>query len=95
MKTATKKSGLSKVSGAAKQNSISIYKDTKMFQPFDSFRVTIYSPNELPFRAGQQYFYGRYDTASIFILTGLKTTDKELESWVPEQRNCFMEHEKN
>lgn len=68
--------------------------DRNMFQPLDFFRVIIHSPEELPYRSGHHYFHGRHEGAFIDVVTEKKKIDEVMESWTPEQRNCFMEHEK-
>lgn len=70
------------------------YNDKNMFQPLDSFRVIIHSPEELPYRTGHHRFQGKIDVLNCYVTTTMTKMDKDLESWTPEQRNCFMAGEK-
>lgn len=52
--------------------------DKNLFQPIDLYRVTIHSPEELPYRTGQNHIYGKYEVSDIFVSADLQKIDKEL-----------------
>lgn len=76
-------------------NDSRLYNGKNMFQPLSLFRVIIHSPEELPYRAGHHFFLGENDVAGCRVASDLRAIDKSLESWTPEQRNCFIDGEKN
>lgn len=72
-----------------------LYNESSIFQPLSGFRIIVHDTDTLPYRTGFHAFHGDSDNDILFVTPTLNLIDKSLESWTPEQRNCFMEGEKN
>lgn len=71
-----------------------LYNGKNLFQPLETFRLIIHSPEELPVRIGHHFFHGKFDRAYYKVVTELKNIDRTLESWTPQKRHCFIDGEK-
>lgn len=75
-----------------------LYRDSTVlqndFHPSNGSRLIIHNTDEFPFRSGQHVQHKTNEMLHIDYTPSLTVVDKKLTSWPPEQRNCFMEHEK-
>lgn len=72
-----------------------LYIDTSMLQPLSGFRIIVHDANTLPYRTGFHIFHGNSDDDNLYLFAQLTLIDKSLESWTPDERNCFMKNEKS
>lgn len=68
--------------------------DENIYQPLKGFRVIIHNTDELPFRTGRHLQYKTRDKFHIGVTPELSSIDKNLVSWAPAKRHCFLDGEK-
>lgn len=64
------------------------------YEPSNGSRVIIHNTDEFPFRTGQHIRHKTNEIVFMEYTPTLHVIDDALKSWSPEQRNCFLEHEK-
>lgn len=74
---------------------IPTYDDSSRLQPIKGMRVIIHNPNVYPVNSGYSFYQMLYSFSYVSFYPEMFSIVDELKSWSFEDRNCYLDNEKN